>query len=889
VTLNVRTFRNDEGIVLRYWTNFISDDQAAVLADTMSKVLENFVNQPHQTVEELDLSRERPRTPIQEPVEEPEKLPKPQLPIVNSSDELRTIISECVREVIDQLFKSGSLVSYGHQNIQNTMNVVNRHIIPSSQDLTVAQAMIDYSQLSPAPPEAQMPKRVIPVPSDISKPAHDDVEKRLLAIWSDLLQISEDSIRSDDSFFQLGGDSIIAMQMVGVARDEDLALTVASIFRHPTFADMAAVIRLADESNAPLDITGQDEYNEVREIRAQTIQNALYQRYSLLEAANVDAFLQDNICPRVTTFRGGIVDVFPVTDFQALAVTGTLMESKWMLNYFHLSGEGPLDLKKLKVAAHRLVDAIDILRTVFVPYGNRFFQVVLRKLAPSFSVHEIDDLAEFTTSLQKSDRENGPRLGESYLKFTVAREKGSSRHRIIIRMSHAQYDGVCMPAILAALQTAYRGQNIPSVPAFSTYVRDAARRTTDNHYAYWKTLLKGSSMTDIVRRRGPNYKRGSEVTSLKRIVRLPSLASAAITPATIIKAAWSLVLAQLSASSDIIFGNVISGRNAAVLGVESIIGPCVNLIPVRIAFKSNWNVLDLLHHIQDQQVQDMPYESLGFREIIKNCTDWPDWTNFSTVCQHQNIQQKTQLQLGKNEYNLGAIGSQEDFADITVLSTPQGDDKIEISLIFTNDSGITRPFAEEMFEALCTTSTEFSTNPDKTLPSPAELSEMKCRTLDDTTPIIDTTLSSNLQEITRDELLVYNDVLTRAWRQILFDRKGISAPIDLDSSFYTLGGDIIGVAQVAALLEQEGFRLRVEDLVDHPLLIEQLALCAVCDRQRKERERAEMGELAVPTVEQEGPQKKGLKKILGRTAGLARRFKLKRKDGGDDVEGVQQS
>jgi hypothetical protein len=34
----------------------------------------------------------------------------------------------------------------------------------------------------------------------------------------------------------------VAMQMVGTAQDEDLALTVANIFRHLTFADMAAVI-----------------------------------------------------------------------------------------------------------------------------------------------------------------------------------------------------------------------------------------------------------------------------------------------------------------------------------------------------------------------------------------------------------------------------------------------------------------------------------------------------------------------------------------------------------------------------------------------------------------------------------------------------------------------
>jgi hypothetical protein len=238
---------------------------------------------------------------------------------------------------------------------------------------------------------------------------------------------------------------------------------------------------------------------------------------------------------------------------------------------------------------------------------------------------------------------------------------------------------------------------------------------------------------------------------------------------------------------------------------------------------------------------------------------------------------ETQLQLGKNEYTLGAIGSQEDFADITVLSTPQGNDKIEISLIFTNNSGITRTFAEEMFDVLCTTATEFSMNPDQTLPSPTDLSEMERQTLDDPTPAVDVTLSSNLQGIGRDELLVYSDVLTRAWGQILWDKNGTTSAIDLDSSFYELGGDIIGVAQVASLLEQEGFKLRVEDLVDHPVLIEQLALCAVYSKQQRERERAEAGEQETPQPEMAAAQKKGLKTIFGKGFGLGKKMKFGKK------------
>lgn len=318
---------------------------------------------------------------------------------------------------------------------------------------------------------------------------------------------------------------------------------------------------------------------------------------------------------------------------------------------------------------------------------------------------------------------------------------------------------------------------------------------------------------------------------------------------------------------------MISGRNAAVLGVESIIGPCVNLIPVRVNMQDDWSVLDLLRSVQDQQVAAMPYESLGFREIIKHCTSWPDWTNFSTVCQHQNIQRQEEIQIGGTAYTLGAVGSQEGFADLTVLSTPQPNDQIEISLIFTSSSGITLSFAEEMFEALIDTSIEFSMTTTSPLPTPEDISSLESKALDEEELQVDLELSSQLQGLSRDDLLAYSDVLTRAWKQILWDRNEIM--IDLDISFYELGGDIVGLAQVASLLEQEGYKLRVEDLVDHPVMIDQLALLAVCAKEKRGREDAEAGGMAAQTQTVQGP-KKGLKKIFGKSMGLAKRIRQRR-------------
>ena len=849
----------------------MAPEQAEGLCNMLARTMETFLNKPHQLVEELDLSEKVEVSAIVETPLHQDHHTQAQ-PVVTDT-QLRSIVSECVREVVEQMFKSGALGKNDQQNIGNTISNIHNTMHIATQQ--TSQPMIDYSQITVASQRPQIERtRSTSTVESIMKLG--GIERKLLSVWSELLEISKDTIKKDDSFFSLGGDSIIAMQMVGMARDEDLALTVANVFRHPTFADMAAVIRMAEDAQTLQGISDPKEYFEAREARSQAIQNALYQRYSLIETADVDTFLQDNICPKVRAFRGGIMDVFPVTDFQALAVTGTLMESKWMLNYFYLEGEGVLDLKRLKRSISRVVDSFEILRTVFVPHGNRFFQAVMRKVQPSFSVHETNELADFTSELQQKDRDNGPQLGESYLHFAFAKKTGTQRHRIVMRMSHAQYDGVCFPAILAAIQAGYKGQSFPATPAFSTYVRDAARNTTDDHYLYWKDLLKGSSMTEVVRRSGPNYRRGTDApTTLKRIVQISSLASKNITSATIIKAAWSVTLAKWAACSDVVFGNVISGRNAAVIGVESIIGPCVNLIPVRVTFRPGWTVLDLLRSIQDQQVAAMPYESLGFREIIKNCSAWPDWTNFSTVCQHQNIQRQTEVRLGDIQYRLGAVGSQEDFADLTVFSIPQDDHGIEISLIFTKNSGVTHAFAESMFEALCEIAVAFSTKPDVILPTPHELSVLPHQILKEAAKPSDVKLATSLKDLSRQDLIHYSELLKRVWTRILSDKSTPLPVLDLETSFYEMGGDIIGLAQVASLLEQEGMKLRVEDLVDHPVMVEQLALLVAFKKAQKERELEDIAAI-LPATQVEQIQKKGIRKLLGRSVGLARKMRVRR-------------
>ena len=67
----------------------------------------------------------------------------------------------------------------------------------------------------------------------------NEVEQRLAAIWQDLLSIPQ--VGLDDNFFALGGDSIIAIQVVSRARQAGLQLSPRDLFQHQSVRGLAQV------------------------------------------------------------------------------------------------------------------------------------------------------------------------------------------------------------------------------------------------------------------------------------------------------------------------------------------------------------------------------------------------------------------------------------------------------------------------------------------------------------------------------------------------------------------------------------------------------------------------------------------------------------------------
>ena len=80
---------------------------------------------------------------------------------------------------------------------------------------------------------------------------------KMADIWADLLAV--ESVQPTDNFFKLGGDSLMATNLVVMVEQRfGLRMDPIEVFNTPILADFAQVVA----ANAPLQSAGDGEYEE---------------------------------------------------------------------------------------------------------------------------------------------------------------------------------------------------------------------------------------------------------------------------------------------------------------------------------------------------------------------------------------------------------------------------------------------------------------------------------------------------------------------------------------------------------------------------------------------------------------------------------------------------
>ena len=90
----------------------------------------------------------------------------------------------------------------------------------------------------PAAARSRGPRRRTPIGAGYAPLRQSLVEAQLAEAWAEVLRLPRVGIH--DHFFEIGGDSILSIQVAARAREKGLALTPRRLFERPTIAELAA-------------------------------------------------------------------------------------------------------------------------------------------------------------------------------------------------------------------------------------------------------------------------------------------------------------------------------------------------------------------------------------------------------------------------------------------------------------------------------------------------------------------------------------------------------------------------------------------------------------------------------------------------------------------------
>ena len=437
----------------------------------------------------------------------------------------------------------------------------------------------------------------------------------LRSAWSVVLRIPEQQIDVDDNFFRLGGDSVLAMKLISNLRAQGHSLTVADIFQNMRLSDAARVLKV----------------NRPPQPQAQA-----YKAFSTIAGKDSGRFVSENIQSKLADQSWTVQDVVPVTDLQKVDIKATINKPHTSIQYTTVLFDGAIDKQRLANAYNKLVETHDILRSVFVETKSTFCQVVLSNPEVPILTHKVETtLEQGVETLCTKDADAEFCLGAPFLQAWLV-EASDSRTGLVVRLSHAQYDGVSLPRLLRDLETLYSGDKVEDFVSFPAYVaatRDEA--AVKKAQTYWRTLLADSSLSILEGTSKDLSDRGLFLSKEVETGDRPS----EITTSNLLTAAWALFLARQLKTLDVTFGAVTSGRNVDLQNIEEVVGPCYNIMPVRVQMQPQWIAMDLLRHVQSQMAESSAHDFLGFSDVTRECASWaPGAEFFDSIVHHQDFE-----------------------------------------------------------------------------------------------------------------------------------------------------------------------------------------------------------------------------------------------------------
>jgi len=416
------------------------------------------------------------------------------------------------------------------------------------------------------------------------------VEEKLSEIWSEILAVQRVGV--DDNFFQLGGDSLLATQVISRVREALHAeLSFISFFATPTVASLAAAVARNHSESAE-----------------QSIPRRVNRDPAPLSFAQERLWFLDQMEPGSPAYNR------PAN--------------------FRLTGR--LNARALELSLSEIIRRHEVLRTRFVVESGKPVQVICPARAQTLSLVDLYEhpAPEREIRAQELAAEEAQRpfdLTQGPLIRSTLLRLGEADHVLLLTIHHIAFDGWSLSVLareLAALYKAFCAGHPQPLPELFIQYSDYAHwqrqwlqgDVLQTQLAYWKRQLAGVPVLDLPTDRPrppvqtfrgakqPLVLSGRLTEELKLLSRREG-----VTPFMSLLAAFTTLLYSYTGQDDIAVGTFMINRNRAE--TEGVIGFFINNLVLRTDLAGNPSFRDLLGRARTVALtayahQDLPFEKL---------------------------------------------------------------------------------------------------------------------------------------------------------------------------------------------------------------------------------------------------------------------------------------
>ncbi|WP_207386599.1 non-ribosomal peptide synthetase [Protofrankia symbiont of Coriaria ruscifolia] len=422
-------------------------------------------------------------------------------------------------------------------------------------------------------------------------PPRSDVERALAVIWSNLLGV--DTVDRTDSFFTLGGDSLLATTLLGRLRAAGLAgARLADLFATPTLASFAAGLQFVDPAEAPTAKDADD-----------------------LDCAGSAPRAEDASAIRpLVADEDRRHEPFPPTDVQRAYWVGRDSRlplggvGTWHYSEFD-AAEVDLDLGRLERAWNILVARHEMLRAVFDEDGH---QRILPTTPPvRIDLTDVtDNEAQVALAQARADRSHRQVDLTRWPLFEVGavryRTGGRTRLRLTVGLDYIVFDALSIMTLFTELDRIYHtpdGQD-PALPPVQVSFRDYVTQVRPEAHAveadqaHWRKRLADlppaprlPTALDPAQISSPRFTRQQHWLPPASWNALRNCARAhGLTPSTVLLAAYAEVLGAWSDSPDLTVILTLFNRQDVHPHIHRILGDftTLSLADYRPDMDGNW-------------------------------------------------------------------------------------------------------------------------------------------------------------------------------------------------------------------------------------------------------------------------------------------------------------